>query len=112
MAWWRSIRRMYPFWRAPWLLLGNKAVVAAVGAAALVLGYVSAVTPLFVSSAANAAVGTEIERRCAGDVGGTLDHWTTVARARGQIAELEATTTAFGDPILTLEVLPRCDRDQ
>lgn len=88
------------------LLLKNRAVMAAVAAASLVLGYVSAVTPLFVSSAANAAVGTEIERRCAGDVGGTFEHWTTVASARAQIADLEATTTAFGDPILTLEVLP------
>jgi putative ABC transport system permease protein len=53
-----------PWRRAPLLLRRSPAVLLAVLAAGLILGAAAAATPLFLSSAANAALARQMEERC------------------------------------------------
>ena len=53
-----------PWRRAPLLLRRSQAVLLAVLAAGLILGAAAAATPLFLSSAANAALARQMEERC------------------------------------------------
>jgi putative ABC transport system permease protein len=59
-----SVLRTAPWRRAPLLLRRSPAVLLAVLAAGLILGAAAAATPLFLSSAANAALTRQIEERC------------------------------------------------
>src|SRR5215211_7024808 len=58
-----------PWRRAPLLLRRSPAVLLAVLAAGLILGAAAAATPLFLSSAANAALTRQIAERCPPTVG-------------------------------------------
>ena len=58
-----------PWRRAPLLLWRSPAVLVAVLAAGLILGAAAAATPLFLSSAANAALTRQIAERCPPTVG-------------------------------------------
>lgn len=64
-----SVLGTAPWRRAPLLLRRSPAVLLAVLAAGLVLGAAAAATPLFLSSAANAALTRQIEERCPPTVG-------------------------------------------
>jgi putative ABC transport system permease protein len=59
-----SVLGTAPWRRAPLLLRRSPAVLLAVLAAGLILGTAAAATPLFLSSAANAALARQIEERC------------------------------------------------
>ena len=59
-----SVLRTAPWRRAPLLLRRSPAVLLAVLAAGLILGAAAAATPLFLSSAANAALTRQIRERC------------------------------------------------
>jgi len=59
-----SLLRTAPWRRAPLLLRRSPAVLLAVLAAGLILGAAAAATPLFLSSAANAALTRQIRERC------------------------------------------------
>jgi putative ABC transport system permease protein len=64
-----SVLGTAPWRRAPLLLRRSPAVLLAVLAAGLILGAAAAATPLFLSSAANAALTRQIEERCPPTVG-------------------------------------------
>jgi putative ABC transport system permease protein len=64
-----SVLRTAPWRRAPLLLRRSPAVLLAMLAAGLILGAAAAVTPLFLSSAANAALGRQVAERCPPTVG-------------------------------------------
>jgi hypothetical protein len=64
-----SVLRTAPWRRAPLLLRRHPAVLLAVLAAGLILGAAAAATPLFLSSAANAALTRQIQERCPPTVG-------------------------------------------
>jgi putative ABC transport system permease protein len=59
-----SVLGTAPWRRAPLLLRRSPAVLLAVLAAGLILGAAAAATPLFLSSAANAALARQMEERC------------------------------------------------
>src|SRR5215217_7136284 len=63
-----SVLGTAPWRRAP-LLRRSPAVLLAVLAAGLILGAAAAATPLFLSSAANAALTRQIQERCPPAVG-------------------------------------------
>jgi putative ABC transport system permease protein len=64
-----SVLGTAPWRRAPLLLRRSPAVLLAVLAAGLILGAAAAATPLFLSSAANAALTRQIQERCPPTVG-------------------------------------------
>jgi putative ABC transport system permease protein len=64
-----SVLRTAPWRRAPLLLRRSPVVLLAVLAAGLILGAAAAPTPLFLSSAANAALTRQIQERCPSTVG-------------------------------------------
>ncbi|MFL6249097.1 MAG: hypothetical protein ACJ75N_00960 [Actinomycetes bacterium] len=64
-----SVLGTAPWRRAPLLLRRSPAALLAVLAAGLILGAAAAATPLFLSSAANAALTRQIEERCPPTVG-------------------------------------------
>jgi putative ABC transport system permease protein len=59
-----SVLGTAPWRRAPLLLRRSPAVLVAVLAAGLILGTAAAATPLFLTSAANAALARQMEERC------------------------------------------------
>ena len=59
-----SVLDTAPWRRAPLLLRRSPAVLLAVLAAGLILGTAAAATPLFLTSAANAALARQMEERC------------------------------------------------
>jgi hypothetical protein len=59
-----SVLTTAPWRRAPLLLRRSPAVLLAVLTAGLILGAAAAATPLFLSSAANAALTTQLAERC------------------------------------------------
>src|SRR5687767_1801374 len=59
-----SVLGTAPWRRAPLLLRGSPAVLAAVVGAGLILGAAAAATPLFLSSAGNAAQARQLGERC------------------------------------------------
>ncbi|MFZ0626466.1 MAG: hypothetical protein WAN34_08220 [Acidimicrobiia bacterium] len=65
--------RTPPVTRAPILLLRRPAVLFAVIGTAAILATVAALTPLFLSSAASAALQRELEGRCPSSFAGTTD---------------------------------------
>lgn len=70
-----------PWRRAPLLLLRHPPVLAAVAGATLVLGSSAAVGPVFLSSAADAAVARQVASRCAFDAGLTVSAQATGVNA-------------------------------
>jgi putative ABC transport system permease protein len=71
-GWGASAVRTAPWTRAPVLLLSQPAVVAAVAGAMLVLTAAAAAQPLFLSSAGNRSLATQLAERCEWSTGGTL----------------------------------------
>ena len=65
--------RTAPWTRALGLIWRHPAVVGGVLGGCAVLGAAAAAPALFVSSAANAAQATQVDARCAGTIGATLD---------------------------------------
>ncbi|MEA3501348.1 MAG: hypothetical protein U9R47_01125 [Actinomycetota bacterium] len=96
-----SLLRTPPFVRAPTLLRNHATVAVATFVAAVILGLVVSIAPLFVSSATNAALTQEISSRCAGNVNGTLGAFAPIAEADPEIARVWSQTTTLGEPILT-----------
>jgi putative ABC transport system permease protein len=67
---------------------------------------VTAMAPLFISSATNAAIAQEISSRCAGNVNGTLDNFAPIAVSEPEIARVWSQTTTLEHPILTRPTPP------
>jgi putative ABC transport system permease protein len=67
---------------------------------------VTAMAPLFISSATNAALAQEISSRCAGNVNGALDNYAPIAESEPAIARASSQTTTLGQPILTRPTPP------
>ena len=101
-----NLLRTPPFARAPTLLRYHATVVIATFAAAIILGMVTAMAPLFISSATNAALAQEISSRCAGNVNGTLDNFAPIAVSEPEIARVWSQTTTLGQPVLTRPTPP------
>jgi putative ABC transport system permease protein len=89
-----SLLTAAPWRRAPLLLLrGNSAVVAALLFAGLILGAAAAATPLFLSSARNAALAEQLAQRCAAEYGFEA---MTSGPLGAPITELEAAGAELG----------------
>ena len=101
-----SLLRTPPFVRAPTLLRHHATVAIATFTAAIILGMVTAMAPLFLSSATNAALAHEISSRCAGSVSGTLDTFAPIAVAESVVESAWSQTSTLGQPILTRPTPP------
>ena len=101
-----SLLRTHPFVRAPTLLRHHATVAIATFTAAVILGIVTAMAPLFLSSATNAALAQEISSRCAGSVNGTLDTFAPIAVAEPVVERAWSQTSTLGRPILTRPTPP------
>jgi putative ABC transport system permease protein len=97
-----------PWRRAPLLLRRSPAVLLAVLAAGLILGAAAAATPLFLSSAANAALARQMEERCPPTyglqvrAGGTLGGPLSAEEAERAPALGGATTWPAGRELLAI----------
>ena len=95
--------RTAPWTRALGLIWRHPAVVAGVLGGCAVLGAAAAAPALFVSSAANAAQATQVDARCAGTIGATLDQ---AAVTEGfDRAVREATASEPGDRLADRHLL-------
>lgn len=101
-----NLLRTPPFARALTLLKHHATVALATSAAAIILGIVTAMAPLFISSATNAALAQEISSRCAGNVNGTLDTFAPIAVSEPEIVRVWSQTSTLGPPILTRPTPP------
>ncbi|MGI9610827.1 MAG: FtsX-like permease family protein, partial [Acidimicrobiia bacterium] len=95
--------RTPPFRRAPKLLFKRKAVLFSVMGAATILAMVAALTPLFLSSAASAALQRELEGRCDASFGGQTINFAPLDVARSALTEVVAQDPNLGTPRLFLE---------
>jgi putative ABC transport system permease protein len=95
-----------PLLTAPWtrafrLIWRHPAVVAGVIGGSAVLGAAAAAPALFVSSAANAAQATQVDARCAGTIGPTIDQAAPTAPFDAAVRRVAAAEPALGTPIAT-----------
>jgi putative ABC transport system permease protein len=95
-----------PLLTAPWtrafrLIWRHPAVVAGVVGGSAVLGAAAAAPALFVSSAANAAQATQVDGRCAGTIGPTIDQAADAAPFDAAVRRAAAGEPALGAPIAT-----------
>ena len=96
-----SALRTAPWTRAPLLLAAQPAVVAAVAGATLVLAAAAAAPPLFLSSAGNRALATQIAERCEWTTGATLSVPGPAPRLDEAITEEAARIPRIGEPVRT-----------
>jgi hypothetical protein len=89
-----------PFRRAPWLLLKRRAALFAVIGAAIILGTVAALTPLFLSSASSAALQRELVGRCPASFGGQTINFAPVDVAREALTEAVADDPPLATPVV------------
>lgn len=95
--------RTPPFTRAVTLLRHQPAVLAAVVGAALIVGLVAAATPLFLSSAAAAALQRELDGRCPASVAAHVSVFGPVETTRPLLDQVAARHHHIGPAVLTVE---------
>jgi putative ABC transport system permease protein len=93
--------RTAPWTRAFRLIWHHPAVVAGVLGGSAVLGAAAAAPALFVSSAANAAQETQVDDRCAGTLGASIDQAAAAAPFDRALRQATASEPSLGSPVVT-----------